>query len=342
MLAATFERIVATATPDDSPFQAFEAIVMQPGLIWGCARSDDGTRLIDECDEVAEASFRWLHLNLADQRTLRWLERHAELPRVIHDLMLSRETHSQAVVENGIVGLVLQDFERDFDAAQTMQIGALHIAITPQLMLTGRYHPLRSADIVKQRIAAGADICDGAGALGLMVGAMADGQSQQVRALAVDIQTAEDEFLNERLSPATRDLVAIRRRAARLHRLIGGMRAALHRLEMDPDLPPLLAPVAEHVVQRLHALDADVVATQTQLRMLRDELDLQTAQRTNQNLYVLSVMSALLLPATLVTGFFGMNTGGLPFADTIGGTLVAGVLAIAASGATWLLLRRRR
>lgn len=314
---------------------------MQPGLIWGCARTGDGTRLIEDCDEASDASFRWLHLNLADQRTLRWLERQAELPRVVHELMLSRDTHPQAIVEDGIVGLVLQDFERDFEPSQTMQIGALHIAIAPGLMLTGRYHPLQSADIVKQRIVQGADIANGAAALALVLGAMADGLSQLVRALVADIQTAEDEFLNEHLSPATRDLMAVRRRAARLHRLIGGMRATLHRLEMDPDLPRLLAPVAEHIVQRLHALDADVGATQAQLRALRDELDLQTAQRTNRNLYFLSVMSALLLPATLVTGFFGMNTGGLPFAHTDAGTFVAALAAAASSIATWLLLRRR-
>lgn len=314
---------------------------MQPGLIWGCVRTEAGTQLIEDCDEAEDARFRWLHLNLADQRTLRWIERQAGLPRVVHDLMLARDTHQQAIVEDGVVGLVLQDFERDFEPSQTMQIGALHIILTPDRMLTGRYHPLHSADLVKQRIVQGADIDNGAAALALVLGAMADGLSQLVHALGADIQTAEDEYLNEHQSPATRDLMAVRRRAARLHRLIGGTRATLHRLEMDPDLPRLLAPVAEHIVQRLHALDADVGAVQAQLRALRDELDLQTAQRTNRNLYFLSVMSALLLPATLVTGFFGMNTGGLPFAHNFGGTLFAAVLAVAASGATWLLLRRR-
>lgn len=314
---------------------------MQPGLIWGCARSGGGTVLIDDCDDCGDASFRWLHLNLADERTQRWLERSAKLPAPLHELMLARDTHQQVLVEDGVVGLVLQDFEREFDVAQTAQIGALHIVITPALMLTGRYHPMRAADLMRQRIAAGFAIDDGADALDLVVGTMIGGLGAQVHALSADIQTAEDEFLNERMNPATRDLIAVRRRGARLHRLVAGMRAALVRLERDPDLPALLAPVAERHVQRLHALDTDVASTQAQLRQLRDEADLQAAQRTNQNLDFLSVISALLLPATLVTGFFGMNTGGLPFAHTPAGTVVAALTAAASSAATWLLLRRR-
>jgi zinc transporter len=314
---------------------------MQPGLIWGCARSAGGTVLIDDCDDCCDASFRWLHLNLADERTQRWLERSAKLPEPLHEMMLARDTHQQVLVDDGVVGLVLQDFEREFDVAQTAQIGALHIVITPALMLTGRYHPMRAADLMRQRIAAGFAIGDGADALDLVVGTMIGGLGAQVHALSADIQTAEDEFLNERMNPATRDLIAVRRRGARLHRLVAGMRAALVRLERDPDLPALLTPVAERHVQRLHALDTDVASTQAQLRQLRDELDLQAAQRTNQNLYFLSVISALLLPATLVTGFFGMNTGGLPFAHTPAGTFVAALAAAASSAVTWLLLRRR-
>ena len=120
------------------------------------------------------------------------------------------------------------------------------------------------------------------------------------------------------------------------------MRANLRRLEQDPDLPDGLRQVAEWHAQRLNSLDGDVVAAQGQLRQLRDELDLQAAQRTNQNVYFLSVISALLLPATLVTGFFGMNTEGLPFARGAAGTVMATLLAIAASVMTWLLLRSRR
>ena len=73
--------------------------------------------------------------------------------------------------------------------------------------------------------------------------------------------------------------------------------------------------------------------------MLREEIDIQAAQRTNQNLYILSIVTALMLPATLVTGIFGMNTGGMPFAQAPHGTLIATMAAASAAAATYFLLR---
>jgi zinc transporter len=134
---------------------------------------------------------------------------------------------------------------------------------------------------------------------------------------------AEDAFLNGHYPPTARDLIGIRRRVGATHRLLAGMRASSTGWSRIPDLPETLLAHGGRLVQRLHALDADIARCRAQLRLLREELDLQAAQRTNQNLYILSIISALLLPATLVTGIFGMNTGGLPFAAQIRNTPMA-------------------
>ena len=50
-------------------------------------------------------------------------------------------------------------------------------------------------------------------------------------------------------------------------------------------------------------------------------------------------MTAFLLPPTLVTGFFGMNTGALPFSEG-SGTVFAGMFIASSMGVAWLVLKR--
>jgi len=324
-----------------APDISFASTLMQPSLVWGCSAADQALLVTDDLDAVDKEGFHWLHLNLADQRTHRWLAEQRFFPAAIQELLMSRDSHPRVLVEEEGLGIVLQDFERGLDSGLDAEIGALHIAIADGLIVTGRYHPLRSADVVRQRLARAVTL-DGASALTLIFDAMSGLLSSDVRELGLEVQTCEDDLLNAGSSAGARALITVRRRGARLHRLVGGMRAVLHRLENDPDTPEALQPVAERFAQRVDSIDADIMGAQGQVRMLRDEIDLEAAQHTNETLYFLSVMNALLLPATLVTGFFGMNTGGLPFAQGWAGTAAAGAVALLASGTTWMLLKSRR
>ncbi|WP_456479290.1 magnesium transporter CorA family protein [Nautilia sp.] len=46
-------------------------------------------------------------------------------------------------------------------------------------------------------------------------------------------------------------------------------------------------------------------------------------EKMNNIMFILTILSAVFLPLTLITGFFGMNTGGLPFTTDPSGTLKA-------------------
>jgi len=51
-------------------------------------------------------------------------------------------------------------------------------------------------------------------------------------------------------------------------------------------------------------------------------------EKMNHIMFILTIISAIFLPLTLVTGFFGMNTGGLPFVTDPNGTIKAVVLSL--------------
>lgn len=92
--------------------------------------------------------------------------------------------------------------------------------------------------------------------------------------------------------------------------------------------------------RRAATLHAEGEQLQQRARLLQDELLAKLTDQSNQFLYVLSVMTAVLLPTNVITGLFGMNTEGLPFAGNLHGFWVVAFVALVISTIVYLLVRK--
>ncbi|MDD5161262.1 MAG: CorA family divalent cation transporter [Sulfuricurvum sp.] len=70
----------------------------------------------------------------------------------------------------------------------------------------------------------------------------------------------------------------------------------------------------EHLERSLRS----TVAANDQLDDIYRYHNIRTNDRLNRSIYLLTIISVIFLPLNLVVGFFGMNTGGLPFQHTMG------------------------
>lgn len=70
----------------------------------------------------------------------------------------------------------------------------------------------------------------------------------------------------------------------------------------------------EHLERSLRS----TIAANTQLDDIYRYHNIQTNDRLNRSIYLLTIISVIFLPLNLVVGFFGMNTGGLPFQHQYG------------------------
>jgi hypothetical protein len=61
-------------------YETLHDTVRQPGAVWCYSQTAQGVPKLDHREPSADLPFRWLHLNLADQRSLRWLDTQADLP----------------------------------------------------------------------------------------------------------------------------------------------------------------------------------------------------------------------------------------------------------------------
>ena len=72
----------------------------------------------------------------------------------------------------------------------------------------------------------------------------------------------------------------------------------------------------------------------------REEVTIKTAEQTNRNLQVLAIVTTIFLPATLVSGIFGMNVMGLPLTQNPHGFVWSMLILIGSSALVLWLLKR--
>jgi zinc transporter len=163
-----------------------------------------------------------------------------------------------------------------------------------------------------------------------------------VMELTEELNLIEDFVYDNAPRDERRRLAPVRRTVVRLHRHLRTVLTLMRRVAAsdEDDMPDGFDDAARRLVGRLEAVDHDVYALQERARLLHEEIDSKLSSETNRHLYILSLMTAFLLPPSLVTGFFGMNTQGLPFAHMEHGTAFAiGMMGLSVAAAWWLLKR---
>lgn len=332
------------ADPPPAPVGALLTREAVPGLVWAFRLHHDGRAEALPIDAPIEPSHDgrlWLHFNLTDVRTRAWLA-NMHIPQLARDLLLSNDNFQQIhVVDNCVYG-VFSDLVRDVEAA-TRETGFLRFAMTERLLISGRHQALCSADATRRVLEGGHRVGSVAALLEKIVDEIADTMDRMADKIGTDIDAIEERVLAEDTgSELRKNLSRMRRTCVRLHRQLAGLRVLFHRLEQKytDNLSPALRLQAGKLAQRLDGLDHDIVELHERSRLLEEELRFKLEEESNKHLHALSVVTMMLLPPTLVTGIFGMNTKGLPLTDVDSGFLVAAGLLVGSALLAYLLMRR--
>jgi zinc transporter len=316
-----------------------------PGLVWIFQFDKDGTSKtlpIDQPVQFEPGHRYWLHFNLADARALPWLSS-AGLQPLAQSLLLSKDSFQQLHADERCVYGVISDLLRDFDEASE-DTGYLRFALTNTFLISARHHALCAVEMTRCAIEAGQRIDGTTELFEMIVDNVSVAMEKVTDRLAKALDQVEEQVLSDddNTDDLRQNLGRIRRTCVRLHRQISGLRLALHRFEQgNANNPkPQTTLRAGALAQRLDGLDRAIPEMRERSRLLQEELLLKIEEQGNDNLRVLSILTALLLPPTLVTGVFGMNLKGLPFAEMESGFWWAALLIVMSSAAAYLVLKR--
>ena len=321
------------------------------GLVWGfLVKEGVGAAPIAAVDAIPQlrdpvpGQFVWLHFNLANAGSERWLRAHAELGDDFFEILHqgSRSTRIE-IADHALVAVVndvLHNFS--FDSAD---ISTLWVHVTPHGVISARRTPLASIERLRQAVLRGELLRSPVELLVHLLRDQADVLVNIVREAVARVDTAEDQLLAGRLTRKREDLGALRRVLVRLQRLLAPEPAALFRLLQRPpawiaqdDRQDLRGATEEFTV-----VLTDLASLQERIKLLQEEIAAQVNEDNNRSLFILTIVTVMALPINLIAGLLGMNVGGIPLSQHAQGFWI--VLAFTAAftgGVAWLLLRLQR
>jgi zinc transporter len=211
-------------------------------------------------------------------------------------------------------------------------------------MISARTTPVRAIDRLRVSVNAKEAFRSPAELLAHLLRDQAEVLVDIVRNATKQADAIEDRIIANQAT-SRKKLGALRRVLVRLQRLLAPEPAALFRLLNRPPVWLSEADLTDlrQSAEELSAAVADSVALVERLRLLQEELTALLNEQTNRTLFILTVVTVLALPMTIIPGLFGMNVGGVPFGDNRGGLwlVLAIVLAIVGLGVAVTRLRRR-
>jgi zinc transporter len=311
------------------------------GLIWGYRLADSEPIALDGMAAASEREPVWLHFNLSDGRARKWLTEHAELPPAALALLLDLSPRVRLQLLGQAVVATIEDLHHDFHG-DPEGFGELRFYMDERRVISARRHPLRTVDVLHRSMEQGLTIGSTNRWLERMVEGLSDTFGQVVSSLVDQVDELEDEIVAGTNKDQRATLAGLRRLLVRFRRHLHADRGALAHLRSHAAHDPAQVNPLRQALEHLDGVSSDLDLIHERVRLLQEEVAGLLAEATNRNLYVLSIVTTALLPATLMTGVWGMNVGGLPWADDSHGILWSGLSVLASILLSLALLRGSR
>ncbi|TIV26014.1 MAG: magnesium transporter CorA, partial [Mesorhizobium sp.] len=211
-------------------------------------------------------------------------------------------------------------------------------------MLVGaRKQPLESVDKIRKLVESGTrKFRTPAELIEAVMGQSLDGMAAELDKMGNTLDGIEDRIVCNAWHNERQALVDARRQLVLIHRQMATLTSLFRHLDHSHrnELPDPINDMATRLSHRAHTLHHDGEQLQARTRLLQDELMAKLTEQSNQLLYILSVMTAVLLPTTIISGLFGMNVGGVPLVDTPHGFWVVTAISVVIAGVVYKIVRR--
>ena len=260
----------------------------------------------------------WVHVDRASERVREWLNAREDLPKLVRTVLLAEETRPRVFTADSGVVAILRGINLNAGAEPDDMV-AVRLWADQHRVITVRQRRLMTprdilSDLIERRA--------GPTSAPVLFAELAGRLTQRMNSVIIELDEQLD-GIEERLEDGDfaslrRELTDLRQSCVSLRRYIGPQREALARLQidrpawLDHDLQNGIRESADQLQRYIEDLDS----ARDRAVVIRDEIANRLSEGMNCTMYALTIVAAIFLPISFLTGLLGVNVGGMPGVDS--------------------------
>lgn len=262
-------------------------------------------------------AFMWIGLNAHQEEAREWLAKRSGLHKLAVRSLLAEETRPRTLhIGDGLV-IILRGVNLTPGAAPEDMVSA-RIWLDNARLITVQLRRLKSLSDVRGMLSKPETTPDSVGGLfSVIANRITDRMEPVIMEDSDNLDALEEESLETPDKDMRLRLGRLRRDAIILRRYIAPQRDLFNHLSTDTTAPfddkirLELRETSDRVTRLVEELDS----VRDRASVVSDQLTSQRADEMNRNMLILSVVAAIFLPLSFLTGLLGINVGGIPGAQ---------------------------
>ena len=285
---------------------------------------------------VESHGIRWIHIPKPRHYAQEWLQQHFEFHPLDYEDIYSRNQRPKVDRYDDYLFVVLQfpRFDRD---RERLNVVELDLFVGPDYIITLPNNDLEPIDSLFSRCWESEDVREGYFAKGTafllykIVDHAVDASFPILRKMGQKLERIEDDIFEGKSDEIVRDISNAKQEIINFRRIVRPQRVAFRDLEraMDVTSPEELDVYFDDVIDASERIWDTLENYKEVVEGLEDSNESVLGHRTNDTLRVLTSITVIVLPLTLLASLFGMNVG-FPGegTDTMFWAIMAGMAAV--------------
>ena len=292
----------------------------QDGLIFAYILDGDGGGTAVDWQGVGdwrpEKGPLWIHIDHSNEHAKQWLKTESGLSASSTDILLEQDTRPRFINTSEGFLLILRGVNCN-PGSDPEDMVALRMSLEEKRIITMRQRRVMAINDIYEAIEAGRGPRNTGDFLAVVTDRIVERIGDIVAEIDDQADVIEDTVLTAESNELRSRLAGIRRQIIGLHRYLAPQRTVLARLHNEP-----LEWFGEKTKFRIRELAErtdrfieDLASARDRAAITKGELDNRLSGEMNKAMYVLSIVAAIFLPLSFLTGLLGINVGGIPGAE---------------------------